>query len=77
MRQSGLLTAQKEGRWVYHRLVTGQPHLTRLYAAVRVLPDVEGSFAGDLRRFHRRMGLRERGRCRVGIQTPELAVGTA
>ena len=77
LRQSGLLTTQKEGRWVYHRLVTGQPYLTRLYATIRALPDVEGNFASDLVRFRRRMGLREAGRCRVGIQTPELAISGA
>jgi ArsR family transcriptional regulator len=74
LRQSGLLTTQKEGRWVYHRLVTGRPYLTRLYATIRVLPDIEGKFATDLARFRKRMCLREAGRCRVGIQTPELAV---
>lgn len=77
LRQSGLLTTEKEGRWVYHRLVTGHPYLTRLYATIRVLPDLEGSFAGDLARFRKRMCLREAGRCRVGIQTPELAIGGA
>jgi len=77
LRQSGLLTTQKDGRWVYHRLVTGRPYLTRLYATIRVLPDFEGSFAGDLMRFRKRMCLREAGRCRVGIQTPELAIGGA
>jgi len=75
LRQSGLLTTQKEGRWVYHRLVTGRPYLTRLYASIRVLPDVEGKYATDLGRFRKRMCLREAGRCRVGIQTPETSVG--
>lgn len=77
LRQAGLLATQKEGRWVYHRLVTRYSYLTRLYATIRVLPDVEGSLAGDLARFRKRMRLREAGRCRVGIQTPELAVGGA
>ncbi len=77
LRQSGLLTTQKEGRWVYHRLVTGRPYLTRLYATISALPDVEGKFAADLARFRKRMYLREAGRCRVGIQTLELAVGRA
>lgn len=77
LRQSGLLTAEKEGRWVYHRVVTGRPYLTRLWATIRVVPDADGKFAADLARFRKRMGLREAGRCRVGIQTPELAVGGA
>lgn len=77
LRQNGLLAAEKEGRWVYHRLVTGRPHLSRLWATVRVIPDATGEFAADLARFQRRMRLREAGRCRVGIQTPELAVSGA
>lgn len=32
-------------------------------------------FKDDLKRFRARMRLREGGRCRVGIQTPELAAG--
>ncbi len=75
LRQSGLLSTQKEGRWVYHRLVTSQPYLSRLYTTIRVLPDIDGQFGADLARFQRRMCLREAGRCRVGIQTPELAIG--
>ena len=77
LRQSGLLTAEKEGRWIYHRLVIGRPYLTRLWAAVRVIPDANREFASDLARFRKRMALREAGRCRVGIQTPEFAIGSA
>ena len=77
LRQSGLLTAEKDGRWVYHRLVTGHSHLTRLWAAIHAIPDANGEFAADLARFRKRMCLREDGRCRVGIQTPEFAVGGA
>ena len=77
LRQNGLLTAEKEGRWVYHRLVTAQPYLKRLWTMIRAIPDTKRVFASDLARFRRRMGLREAGRCRVGIQTRELAVGGA
>ena len=75
LKQSGLLTTEKEGRWVYHRLVEGRPYLTQLYATIKALPDVDKSFAADVARFRRRMRLREGGRCRVGIQTSEFAVG--
>jgi ArsR family transcriptional regulator len=74
LRQAGLLSAEKEGRWVYHRLVTGAGYLTHLYETVRALPDPDGQFAGDLERFEKRRELRVGGRCRVGIQHPELAV---
>lgn len=75
LKQSGLLTTQKDGRWVYHRLVKGHSHLTHLYATIRSLPDAEEIFAADLVRFEDRMALREAGRCRVGIQSTEFAVG--
>lgn len=75
LRQAGLLTAEKEGRWVYHRLVEGIPYLDRVHEALMALPDVDGSFARDLENFRGRMCLREAGRCRIGIQTPELAAG--
>jgi ArsR family transcriptional regulator len=75
LRQAGLLTAEKEGRWVYHRLVQGIRYLEPLYQMLEALPDSDGVFAADLTRFRERMCLREGGRCRVGIQNPELAVG--
>ena len=73
LRQVGLLAAEKDGRFVYHQLVMRHAHLKSLYAAIRALPDSDGTFAADLRRFRERMRLRESGRCRVGIQTPSLA----
>lgn len=75
LRQAGLLSAEKEGRWVYHRLVTGVPYLDRIHDALAALADVDGSFAHDLENFRERMGLRQDGRCRIGIQTPERAAG--
>lgn len=73
IRQAGLLTAEKEGRWIYHRLVQGFPFLESLYQVLRTLPDTEGIYAEDLARFEQRLCLREDGRCRVGIQNPALA----
>lgn len=73
LKQSGLLATEKDGRWVYHRLVKGHPSLTSVYATIRALPDAEKVFAADLVRFRERMRLRERGRCRVGIQSAEFA----
>ena len=72
LKNSGLLTARKEGRWVYHRLVSGAPHLEALYETIRVLPDANGSFKKDSANFKRRLRLREDGRCQIGIQTPQL-----
>jgi len=73
LRQAGLLSARKDGRWVYHRLVRGVRYLELAYDMLRALPDVDGLFTQDLRNFRERMCLREGGRCRVGIQTASLA----
>lgn len=73
LRQAGLLAAEKDGRFIYHRLVTRPAHLAKLCAAIGTLPDPTGTFAADLRRFRERMRLRESGRCRIGIQTPSLS----
>jgi ArsR family transcriptional regulator len=74
LRQSGLVSVTKEGRWVYHRLVTEPVYLSSLWELVKALPDPAKAFAADAKRFRVRMKLREGGRCRVGIQTLKLAV---
>jgi len=89
LRQTGFLTSQKEGRWVYHRLttepdylqqlysmLTAKPdYLQQLYSMVRSLPDIEGVYHTDLENFNKRIALREEGRCRVGIVSSELKAG--
>lgn len=69
LRQAGLLSSQKEGRWVYHRLVMTPSYLEMLYTTVRALPDSAGIYSADLRRFNNRLSLREGGRCQIGIQS--------
>jgi len=69
LRQAGLLASQKEGRWVYHRLVMKHEYLEQLYATVRALPDSDGIYSADLKRFRERLCLREGGRCQIGIQS--------
>lgn len=75
LRQVGLLSAEKDGRFVYHRVVMRHEHLKLLHATLLALPDGDGVFAQDQRRFKERMKLRESGRCRVGIQTAGLMAG--
>jgi ArsR family transcriptional regulator len=72
LRQAGLLTSQKDGRWVYHRLAEDPDYLQQLYTMVRSLPDSNESFNRDVKRFNDRMRLREEGRCRVGILSDDL-----
>ena len=66
LRQTGFLSSQKEGRWIYHRLTAEPDYLLQLYALVRSLPDPNGVYSRDLENFNKRMALREEGRCRVG-----------
>ena len=72
LRQAGLLDAEKDGRWVYHRLVTGPDHLQSLFNIIATLPDPDGVYEADLERFRQRLCHREGGRCRVGVLTDAL-----
>ena len=72
LRQVGLLTSEKEGRWVYHRLVTQPKHLKMMSKLVASLPDDESIYGDDIERFNERLSHREEGRCRVGVLTKSL-----
>jgi ArsR family transcriptional regulator len=65
LRQAGLLSALKEGRWLYHRLITGESHLDHLYAIIKSLPDPDKLYETDLANFKVRLGLREGARCKT------------
>jgi len=65
LRQAGLLSAQKEGRWVYHRLIIGESHLDHLHAIIKSLPDPDKLYETDLANFKARLGLREGARCKT------------
>ena len=74
LQQSGLIVGEKEGRFVYYGLADRSDATRRaLHRLVASVPDSEEAFAKDQARFEKRMSLRESGRCRVGIQTKELA----
>jgi len=75
LRQAGLLSSRKDGRWVYHRLVSKPPYMKKLYATIRALPDPDLFYQADLARFKDRMCLREDGQCRVGILSAGLRAG--
>ena len=75
LRQAGVLSSQKVGRWVYHRLVARPTYLETLYATVKALPDPDQVYQADLARFKERMCLREGGRCQVGILSDDLKTG--
>ena len=72
LRQAGLLTAEKDGRWVYHRLVSEPKHLGAMFELIASLPDEESIYSDDVERFKERLCHRENGRCRVGVLTNSL-----
>jgi ArsR family transcriptional regulator len=72
LKQAGLLSAKKEGRWVYHRLIMSAEYLMNLYQTVTMLSDSDGLYVNDLTRFKQRMLLRESGRCQMGVQTEQF-----
>lgn len=72
LRQSGIVDAEKDGRWVYHRLVSNPDHLQGLLDIIATLPDPDGAYAADLEQFRQRLCHREGGRCRVGVLTDAL-----
>jgi len=76
LRQAGLLSSQKEGRWVYHQLVMKPAYLEQLYATVQALPDTNEIYSADLKRFRERLCLREGGRCQIGIQSEKFRTET-
>ena len=71
LRAAGLITSRKEGQWVYYQLSSRrdetQSTLLRLIAAV---PD--SAAASDRRNFAKRLKLRTKGKCLIGIQNPSL-----
>ena len=70
LRQTGLLMAEKEGRWVYHRLVPSKVMLP-IYKLIASLPDKDGSFKKDLSRFKSEIKKRTSDRCRRGNSKDE------
>lgn len=72
LRNAGMLECEKDGRWVYHRLVAGPVHLLALFDFIATLPDPRYIYRDDLKRFNQRLKHRDGGRCRVGVLTEAL-----
>lgn len=70
LRQVGLLSGVKEGRWVYHRVATGTPGLEDLTRAVLAFGDPTGAFSRDLASFAD-IKKGARGRCRGEVADDE------
>lgn len=68
LKQTGLISAEKDGRWIYHRLISDSPDLKPLYKFVQNLTDSNKQFQTDLKRFIKRRKNRLDGRCRTETQ---------
>ena len=50
LRSAGLLSARKEGRWVYQRL-SSEKAVKPFYRLIAEIPDLDDTFSKDLKRF--------------------------
>ena len=71
LKNAGLLTTEKDGRWVYFSLVrSDDPFMEYLCKAIEHIPD--SILQEDLREWEKRLALRTNGKCRIGIQKKHL-----
>ena len=61
--QAGLLEERREGKWVHYQLAKGAAALLRA-----VSQGDDPMVADDLRRFQKRLRLRQGGKCLLGVQ---------
>lgn len=66
LKSSGLITADRDGKWIYHELIRDEKFLRSLHRTVLEFPDSTGLFEKDQARFQKRIKLRKAGRCQVG-----------
>lgn len=62
LRNAGLLSARKDGRWVYHRLSI-EKAVKPFYRLIAELPDADRTFSEDLKRFKDELSKRDNERC--------------
>lgn len=63
LREAGLVTAEREGRWVYHSAVKGDRGIGSLYRYVALMPDRSHHFSQDLARYQTLRKSRGNSRC--------------
>ncbi|WP_027856567.1 ArsR/SmtB family transcription factor [Marinobacterium jannaschii] len=65
LQKAGLVSAQKEGKWVFYTLNNeNEAFFAQALAAVRTIPTHE--FTEEIRRCKLRLSMRDQGRCVVG-----------
>lgn len=66
LKSAGLITAFRDGKWVYHDLVRSEKFLRLIYNSIQEFPQSNEIYDQDVIRFKKRMKLRKSGRCIVG-----------
>lgn len=62
LRNVGLLSFRKEGRWVYHHISSAK-EMKPFYRLIAEIPDNEQTFHEDLKRFKNELAKRSNKRC--------------
>lgn len=75
LEQSGIIAGEKEGRFTYYRLLPdrGVAGEVALWGFIIAALRLDQQCQADMKRFSERLSARVDGRCRVGIQSQELA----
>jgi ArsR family transcriptional regulator len=76
LRQTGMVTTRKEGRWIYYSLTDRKAELfDALFSHIQ--PDADPRLRRDSERIARRVAIRENGRCVRGfmeLEKPQAAL---
>ena len=68
LRQTGLVTTRKEGRWIYYSLTDRKIALIEaLFSNIQPDGGTDPRLRRDSRRIERRLAIRENGRCVLGF----------
>lgn len=64
LKNAGLVSSIRDGKWIYHSLVSANKHQRAIHEAIRFFPGHKSDFEDDFERFKRRALFRDGGRCR-------------
>ena len=71
IRKAGLVSARKEGKWMYYEIRTdARAFLRGLFKSFRASLTADASLLRDAQRLRHRLSMRDNGACRVGFSAP-------
>lgn len=71
LKDAGLVTERREGRWIYYRLLNPDDPILRSIRGCLDATCCCSDVQQDLVRLRQRLALRESGKCVVGLRRPE------